>query len=146
MISLLGTYTSYSQKINQISQNISPRYSLREVYLFKENIVTKGDRGSFANLGYLEDKYWPKYKNNDYNLYEAMFPYALILANRYNDSEFCDYIYISTIELYKYYNIELDTATALFLLYYLEKGGKQGNESCIWYTDKLKKEMGFFYI
>ena len=143
LISLLGTYTSYSQKINQISQNISPIYSLREGYLFKENIVTKGDRRSFINLKFLEDKYRPKYQNNDHNRYEGMFPYALILANRYNDSEACDYIYISTIELYKYYNIELDTATALFLLYYLEKGGKQGDESCIWYTDKLKKQMGF---
>ena len=67
---------------------------------------------------FTNDKEYTKYPNGEKNRYELEFPYALILANRYDNPQACYVIYDLIMEMYDAYKIEMDSATMNFILFY----------------------------
>lgn len=120
-------------QINAFSQNIiaTPQYSRLQTQCFKDSIILNGDLESWFWLTCTKDKEYPKYSNGQNNRYELEFPYVLILANRYNDPQACYAIYDIITELYDAYNIEMDSGTIQFILFYLNKGASLGERGCL---------------
>ena len=109
----------------------SPRYTRAQTRPFKDSIVLKGDVKSWGNLCFTNDKEYTKYPNGEKNRYELEFPYALILANRYDNPQACYVIYDLIMEMYDAYKIEMDSATMNFILFYLNKGADLGDRKCL---------------
>ena len=125
-----------SQKYEIIT---SPRYTRAQTLPFKDSIVLKGDIESWGNLCFTNEKEYSNYPNGQINRYELQLPYALILANRYGNPQACYDIYELITELYEAYNIEMDSATINFVLFYLNKGADLRNGECL-------KRLYDFYI
>lgn len=124
-----------------IVTNVSPRYSVKECRIAKDSIVLKGDMYAYGKMGFPMDKDFPKFSDGENNPYELYIPYALVLANRYDNATACYDIYIFTIQLYKHYNIDIDEGTREFLIYYLEKGARLGDKFCKEALDKMNNDM-----
>ena len=109
----------------------SPRYTRVQTQLFKDRIVQNGDILSWGNLCFTNDTEYSKYPNGCKNRYELEFPYALILANRYDNPQACYSIYDLITEMYDAYKMEMDSTTINFVLYYLNKGADLGDGACL---------------
>lgn len=103
----------------------TPRYSRIETQSFKDSIVLKGDMDSWFWLSCTD--------NTEYSSrYELEIPYVLVLANRYNNPYACEEVFILIKELYDSYNLEWDSQTIEFVLFYLNKGADLGRKSCLY--------------
>ncbi|MFS4430659.1 hypothetical protein [Chryseobacterium sp. S90] len=104
--------------------------------IIKNHIVIKGDEDAFTDLTI-------KYGNS--SKYGEILPYAMIMANKYNNGEGCYQVFMSVLSLNNSGSLELDISSIKklnnsdkdFVMSYLLKGVKLKKPSCIITIEKL---------
>lgn len=118
-----------AQEINSVT--LDPVYSQREIENLKTHFLHKGDDWSYKQY---------MYNNFDFK----QFAYALLMANKYDNSRACYYVYWCLVQdLYERYDVEVDSATYNLVLPYLNKGANHGDANCAYvlsYLEKSKKQ------
>lgn len=124
-VPLLFPSIMMAQEINRVT--LDPVYSQREIENLKTHFLHRGDDWSYK-----------EYMQNNYNY--KQFAYALLMANKYDNSRACYYVYWCLVQdLYERYDVEVDSATYNLVLPYLNKGANQGDANCAYKLSYLKK-------
>lgn len=119
-------YDTSGNNINIKVQTITPRLSESQIKKTKQRLAKEGNWEDYCMLS-LQSKANSDGWNSEY---EFLLPYALILANRYDDGAACYEVYCLTKRFYEDNNMPMDDGTIRFLVHYLSKGGTLGNEDC----------------
>ncbi|CAA7193827.1 hypothetical protein [Chryseobacterium potabilaquae] len=130
-------------------------FNKSQIEEFKKNVIKKGDQDSFVRL---------VIHYGNLSNYEEQYKYALIMANKYNNGDGCNIVFMSIIAMNNnnHFNINalaiLNKKAKSEALRYLEKGAKLNDINCmsmlaeiyrngigvekdVKKADKLKKKM-----
>ena len=130
----LCVYSQNDRKNNVKVESISPRYTQEELITIKQKIVQEGNKDDYYEL-LLQSKGKSAGWNSEY---EFLLPYALILANKYEDGFACYEVYQLTKTFYEDNNMQIDPISSQFIMHYLLKGAQLGKKDCLRELENLK--------
>ena len=109
---LVGTLASCNKNI-RVTPEGPPKDELQQ------NVIVFGDTNSYNQLLF-------------YHYGADLLPYAVFMSNKYHYPKACYDVYSLLDYYFDVNNIDCDSATSQYILYYLRKGLELNEEDCAW--------------